>query len=344
MTRLPYTGIDNRYRSVESRRVKILLGIVLALLLLLFLQRRSHVQQLDHRTFGSNQFLDRYLADSQLHKVYAITPTYERPVQKAELTRCVVRIPLFIQETKIPPLSRISHVVQLSPNVHWIIVEDSAKQSQLVRNVISKAGIEDRTTVLNIKTPTDRKQKVPNYQQPRGVSQRNIALQWIRDQAGDHTKPYKHAAVFFMDDDNTYTQDLFREIAKIQPGRVGVWPVGLVGGVMVEKPLLDATGERVVGFNAQWRPERPFPLDMAGFAISLDLLIANPEAIFSYEVERGYQETEILRHVTTMEQLQPMANKCTEILVWHTRTEAPKLTAEEKLNRQDIRSDDGLEV
>lgn len=87
MTRLPYTGIDNRYRSVESRRVKILLGIVLALLLLLFLQRRSHVQQLDHRTFGSNQFLDRYLADSQLHKVYAITPTYERSVQKAELTR-----------------------------------------------------------------------------------------------------------------------------------------------------------------------------------------------------------------------------------------------------------------
>lgn len=85
MSRLPYAGIDNRYRSVESRRVKILLGIILALLLLLFLQRRSHVQ--DHKAFGGNQFLERYLADSQLNKVYTITPTYERPVQKAELTR-----------------------------------------------------------------------------------------------------------------------------------------------------------------------------------------------------------------------------------------------------------------
>lgn len=147
-----------------------------------------------------------------------------------------------------------------------------------------------------------------------------------------------------MDDDNTYTVDLFKEMAKISPGRVGVWPVGLVGGLMVERPVLDDYGQKVIGFNSQWRPERPFPVDMAGFAISLDLLFTNKNALFSYEVERGFQETEILRQVTTLDQLQPMANQCREILVWHTRTEAPKLGSEEKLRRMNLKSDDGMEV
>lgn len=148
-----------------------------------------------------------------------------------------------------------------------------------------------------------------------------------------------------MDDDNTYTVELFREMSRIEPGRVGVWPVGLVGGLMVEKPVLDPRNDSlVVGFNSQWRPERPFPIDMAGFAISVNLLMANPEAKFSYSVERGYQESEILRRVTTMDRLQPMANKCRDILVWHTRTELPKLGPEEKLNKANIRSNDGMEV
>jgi galactosylgalactosylxylosylprotein 3-beta-glucuronosyltransferase 3 len=73
----------------------------------------------------------------------------------------------------------------------------------------------------------------------------------------------------------------------------------------LEKPIVE--GNKVVGFNSMWRPERPFPIDMAGFAISCDLLEAHPEAVFSYEVQKGYQESEILRHVTTREQLQPLA-------------------------------------
>lgn len=220
-------------------------------------------------------------------------------------------------------------------------MEDAKEKSQLVRNVIKQADLHHRVTILNVPTPTDHKQKIPNYQQPRGVEQRNLALQWVRDNA---PKPYHQSVVFFMDDDNTYTTDLFREMSKIRPGRVGVWPVGLVGGLMVEKPVIDDVSDKVVGFNSQWRPERPFPVDMAGFAISVDLLLANPEAKFSYEVERGYQESEILRHVTTMGELQALANQCRDVLVWHTRTEAPKLTAEQKLNAQNIRSNDGMEV
>ena len=60
---------------------------------------------------------------------------------------------------------------------------------------------------------------------------------------------------------------------------------------------------------------------MAGFAISFDLLESN-EVIFSYKVENGYQETEILRQITTLDKLQPLSDN--KILVWHTRTEKSK--------------------
>ena len=44
--------------------------------------------------------------DNSMPIIYAITPTYARPVQKAELTR-------------------LCNVFLLVPNIHWILVEDS---------------------------------------------------------------------------------------------------------------------------------------------------------------------------------------------------------------------------
>lgn len=81
----------------------------------------------------------------------------------------------------------------------------------------------------------------------RGVEQRNTALAWVRK----HVKysPESRSAIYFMDDDNTYSIDLFGEIKKIEPGKVAVWPVGLVGGLSVEKPVLD-NDNRVLGFNS----------------------------------------------------------------------------------------------
>lgn len=94
----------------------------------------------------------------------------------------------------------------------------------------------------------------------------------------------------------------------------------------------------------QWRPERPFPIDMAGFGVSTDLLLKYPDAMFSYEVERGYQESEILRYLVVVRDLQPLASFCREIYVWHTRTETPKLDAESKMRKEGQKSDDGMEV
>ncbi|XP_059607383.1 galactosylgalactosylxylosylprotein 3-beta-glucuronosyltransferase I [Phlebotomus argentipes] len=258
--------------------------------------------------------------------VFAITPTYYRPVQKAELTR-------------------IAQTLMLVPFVHWILVEDASETSTLVRNILTRTGLSARSTQLHAKTPSNFKlgRNDPNWSKPRGVEQRNTALAWIRQHFQSH--PRQAGVVFFMDDDNIYSIELFREMQRIEKGRVGVWPVGLVGGLMVEKPLLDATQERVVGFNSLWRPERQFPIDMAGFAISLDLILDNPGANFSYDVERGYQETAILRHVTSVDRLQPLANKCRDVLVWHTRTEATKLDGEKNLKKSGAKpSDLGMEV
>ena len=57
--------------------------------------------------------------------------------------------------------------------------------------------------------------------------------------------------------------------------RVGVWPVGLSGGLMWDGPLCDETG--VTGFHALWRPDRFFPMDMAGFAFNIHILRQRPE-------------------------------------------------------------------
>jgi galactosylgalactosylxylosylprotein 3-beta-glucuronosyltransferase 3 len=124
--------------------------------------------------------------------------------------------------------SRLSHVFRLVPNLFWVIVEDAEQTSALVRNLINRAGLQDRSVLLHAKTPTDFKlsKKDPHWSKPRGAEQRNKALEWIRRRV--KREPGK-AIVYFMDDDNSYSVELFEEMSKIKPGNVGVWGVGLVG-------------------------------------------------------------------------------------------------------------------
>lgn len=75
---------DRHHKINESRRVKILIGVIGVLLVVLYLQRKHHNEFL---TEGDRAFIDQYMADSHLNRIYAITPTYARPVQKPELTR-----------------------------------------------------------------------------------------------------------------------------------------------------------------------------------------------------------------------------------------------------------------
>lgn len=244
--------------------------------------------------------------------IYAITPTFARPVQKAELTRL---------------LQTFLHI----PNFHWIVVEDAGKKTKLVARLLEDSGL--LYTHLAAVTPPNYKlgRNDPNWKKPRGVEQRNAALQWLRE----NRRPTDKGIVFFADDDNTYSIKLFHEVItltiaigpvtkslhnlcvfqmeKIQ--KVGVWPVGLVGGLMVEKPICDNATNKVIGFNAAWKPERPFPLDMAGFAINLRLLLEHKNAAFSYDVQGGYQESEILSEIVSRDELEPLADCCTKVFI-----------------------------
>ncbi|KHJ93403.1 glycosyltransferase family 43 [Oesophagostomum dentatum] len=253
--------------------------------------------------------------------IYFVTPTSFRPAQKADLTR-------------------LSYALAHVPNLYWIVVEDALTASGSIGRILKRSRLPH--THLSVKTPANMKMKHsdPSWYLPRGVPQRNAALAWIRTQLSRA----KTGVVYFGDDDNTYDLRLFDEIRSVQVA--GIWPVGIVGGLIVEKPLLAENGS-VIGFNAVWKPERPFPIDMAAFAVNLTLVTANRDALFSYDVARGYQESHFLTSLgLTRSDLEPKAMNCTRVYVWHTRTEKSKLSKTDwaRLSSPDKAKFDELEI
>lgn len=93
--------------------------------------------------------------------------------------------------------------------------------------------------------------------------------------------------------------------------KASVWPVGLVGSMKFERPVVE--NGKVVRFHTGWRPDRPFPIDMAGFAVSLNLLLAKPKACFDGNAEMGFLESSFLQSLVTMEELEPKADMCTKV-------------------------------
>jgi galactosylgalactosylxylosylprotein 3-beta-glucuronosyltransferase 3 len=97
--------------------------------------------------------------------------------------------------------------------------------------------------------------------------------------------------------------------------------VGLVGGLMVERPICEKTSTKVTGFNAVWKPDRPFPIDMAGFGINLKVILEKKTALFAYDIQSGFQESEILKQVTRRDELEGLADGCSKVChpipKWH---------------------------
>ena len=73
----------------------------------------------------------------------------------------------------------------------------------------------------------------------RGVYQRNEAIKWLREE-----RVGEAGVVYFADDDNTYSTELFEAIHLTKS--VSVLPVGLVGGLMVERPRVGEDGLKVI--------------------------------------------------------------------------------------------------
>ncbi|XP_014402827.1 PREDICTED: galactosylgalactosylxylosylprotein 3-beta-glucuronosyltransferase 2 [Myotis brandtii] len=151
---------------------------------------------------------------------------------------------------------------------------------------------------------------------------------------GRERKRAQPGVLFFADDDNTYSLELFQEMRTTR--KVSVWPVGLVGGRRYERPLVE--NGKVVGWYTGWRADRPFAIDMAGFAVSLQVILSNPKAVFKRRGSQpGMQESDFLKQITTVEELEPKANNCTKVLVWHTRTEKVNLANEPKYHLDTVK-------
>ena len=123
--------------------------------------------------------------------IFGITPTYTRFTQKAELVR-------------------LSQTLQHITNFHWIVVEDSETNTKLVTNFLLDSGLS--FTHLHVRTPSSmRRKKGQKYNKfHRGVEQRNMGINWIRQNI-DSKKT--SGVVYFMDDDNTYHKNIFEEVS-----------------------------------------------------------------------------------------------------------------------------------
>merc|ERR1719350_2123543 len=124
--------------------------------------------------------------------------------------------------------------------------------------------------------------------------------------------------VYFGDDDNTYDIRLFKEMA--QTKQVSMFPVGFIGAQGISSPLV--VQGKVVGFSDDWFAQRKFPVDMAGFAVSLPFLkTRNAKAHQAMPYKAGYEEDMFLQNLSIqLEDIEPLAAGCTEVLVWHTKT------------------------
>lgn len=75
-----------------------------------------------------------------------------------------------------------------------------------------------------------------------------------------------------------------------------------------------------------------------GFAVSLQVILSNPKAVFKRRGSQpGMQESDFLKQITTVEELEPKANNCTKVLVWHTRTEKVNLANEPKYHLDTVK-------
>lgn len=141
---------------------------------------------------GARPPAPRRRSEAALPTIYAITPTYSRPVQKAELTR-------------------LANTFRQVSRLHWILVEDAAARSELVTRFVAGAGL----PCTHLHVPTPRRYKRPGL--PRATEQRNAGLAWLR-QRHQHLPPPQPGVLFFADDDNTYSLELFQEVRAGQGG------------------------------------------------------------------------------------------------------------------------------
>lgn len=216
--------------------------------------------------------------------VIVVTPTYTNPSQRLDLTRLAATL---------QPISKL----------HWIIVENRDDITEAVSGVI--AGHPGIAKVSHFAHPT------PPDMDKRGHHQRNAAIEFILSMYSE----FDRAVVSFSDDDNAYDARLFEDFRLTK--RVRVCPVAFSGNKAVES--FTVVEGKIVSWDAWWR--RVFEIDMAGFAVNLDL-IRSRQPRFGDFME-GRNEDHFLRQVLgdTNELVEPGCGDGTNVWAWHVKTD-----------------------
>ncbi|XP_071535272.1 galactosylgalactosylxylosylprotein 3-beta-glucuronosyltransferase P-like isoform X2 [Panulirus ornatus] len=222
-----------------------------------------------------------------LPTVYVVTPTYQRLEQ-------------------IPEITRLGQTLMNVPKVHWIVAEDANTTNPEMVKYLQFTGIP--YTYLLTPMPEEYKKRT-GVPKPRGVANRNGGMDWIRMHATE-------GVMYFADDDNTYDIRIFEEMRYTK--RVSMFPVGLVTHFGLSTPVVK-DGNFVEWYDG-WVAGRKFPVDMAGFAVSVQFLLSVPSAKMPFQP--GYEETGFLSSLFIKPQdLEFVADNCTKIYVWHTKTQ-----------------------
>ncbi len=269
---------------------------------------------LDGSSWRSGRFLDKVIigrhlpsdcgmsADfSTLHApvIYFVTPTHARREQVAELTR-------------------LSQTLMHVSNLVWVLSEDAETCSELVAEIALRSSLPHvrlarpmpQKYKQEVVYKTKKGYKKKKKKEPRGVANRNAALDWIANNATID------GVVYFGDDDNTYDLRLFDEIRSTQG--VSLFPVGLLEERGVSGPIINGNNSRVIGFTDPWFHDRVFPIDMAGFAVTVEL-IRTSGARMSFVP--GAEENDFLQALgVPKENMEAKAANGTLVLVWHTQS------------------------
>lgn len=330
-------------RGAHTRTGLVVLGLVAGLLVCIYRLDQPEVPELATRLQESFESFQRVLAEEtsrtsvyalsrpqqeqllrragidgsgsleELPMIYAVTPTYSRPEQVAELTR-------------------LSQTLLHVPRLHWIICEDGNASTHQMQHFLQRLKVPHS----HLFTPMPDKYRLNKklVQKPKGVAARNGGIAWVLN----HTSS---GVLYFMDDDNTYDLRLFGEMRWTR--RVSMWPVGLVTALALSTPIL--RDGRHIGWYDGYMGGRKFPVDMAGFATSVAFLKQAGNVKMPYKA--GYEEDGYLRALKIdKKDIEFKANDCTEVYVWHTRTsrgpKASRAVLDKKLDDTNVGKIRGL--
>ncbi|KAL6180208.1 hypothetical protein ACLB2K_046875 [Fragaria x ananassa] len=231
-------------------------------------------------------------------QVIVVTPTYNRAFQAYFLNR-------------VAQLLRL-----VPPPLLWIVVETKAASPETA-DVLRKSGVMYRHLVC-VNNSTSAKD--------RGVYQRNTALEHIERHKLD-------GIVYFGDDDNIYTLDLFDSLREIN--RFGTWPVAMLAPsknkAILEGPVCN--GSQVNGWHTNDKSKRlrRFHVDMSGFAFNSTILW-DPKRWHRRtsvpirqldSVKEGFQETTFIEQVVEDErQMEGTPAGCSKVMNWHLHLQA----------------------